>query len=114
MPPPQSLGGLRGSLGPEEIRSPALSLLSGALESQSPLLRCLAAEGLARLVQVLGEPGFTVSVSLLCFDRWVLVPASHLKIRSVTSGDRSGSSLNNRQQVWIQVSWAQKLQLLLL
>ncbi|XP_074548207.1 HEAT repeat-containing protein 5A isoform X2 [Halichoeres trimaculatus] len=62
-------GGVRGSLGPEEIRSPALSLLTGALESASPLLRCLAAEGLARLVQVVGDPGFTVSVSLLCFDR---------------------------------------------
>ncbi|XP_070776216.1 HEAT repeat-containing protein 5A [Enoplosus armatus] len=62
-------GGIRGSLGPEEVRSPALSLLTGALESVSPLLRCLAAEGLARLVQVVGDPGFTVSVSLLCFDR---------------------------------------------
>lgn len=62
-------GGIRGSLGPEEIRAPALSLLTGALESVSPLLRCLAAEGLARLVQVVGDPGFTVSVSLLCFDR---------------------------------------------
>ncbi|KAF3700710.1 HEAT repeat-containing protein 5A [Channa argus] len=62
-------GSIRGSLGPEEIRSPALSLLSGALESLSPLLRFLAAEGLARLAQVVGDPGFTVSVSLLCFDR---------------------------------------------
>ncbi|XP_028251324.1 HEAT repeat-containing protein 5A isoform X2 [Parambassis ranga] len=62
-------GSVRGSLGPEEIRPPALSLLSGALESVSPLLRCLAAEGLARLVQVVGDPGFTVSISLLCFDR---------------------------------------------
>ncbi|XP_030575487.1 HEAT repeat-containing protein 5A isoform X2 [Archocentrus centrarchus] len=62
-------GSVRGSLGPEEIRPPALSLLSGALESTSPLLRCLAAEGLARLVQVVGDPGFTVSISLLCFDR---------------------------------------------
>nr|XP_046269809.1 HEAT repeat-containing protein 5A isoform X2 [Scatophagus argus] len=61
--------GFRGSLGPEEVRSPALSLLSGALESVSPLLRCLAGEGLARLVQVVGDPGFTVSVCLLCFDR---------------------------------------------
>ncbi|XP_078133588.1 HEAT repeat-containing protein 5A isoform X2 [Sander vitreus] len=61
--------GIRGSLGPEEVRSPALSLLSGALESACPLLRCLAAEGLARLVQAVRDPGFTVSVSLLCFDR---------------------------------------------
>lgn len=67
---PQHLGGVRGALGPEEVRSPALSLLSGALESVSPLLRCLAAEGLARLLQVVGDAGFTVSVSLLCFDRY--------------------------------------------
>lgn len=51
------------------MRAPALALLTGALESSSPLLRCLAAEGLARLVQVVGEPGFTVSASLLCFDK---------------------------------------------
>ncbi|XP_053192170.1 HEAT repeat-containing protein 5A [Scomber japonicus] len=62
-------GSVRGSLGPDEMRPPVLSLLSGALESVSPLLRCLAAEGLARLVQLVGDAGFTVSVSLLCFDR---------------------------------------------
>ncbi|XP_069008944.1 HEAT repeat-containing protein 5A isoform X2 [Embiotoca jacksoni] len=62
-------GSIRSFLGPEEIRSPALSLLTGALESVGTLLRCLAAEGLARLVQVVGDPGFTVSISLLCFDR---------------------------------------------
>ncbi|XP_008312892.1 HEAT repeat-containing protein 5A isoform X2 [Cynoglossus semilaevis] len=62
-------GSTRASLGPEEMRAPALALLTGALESSSPLLRCLAAEGLARLVQVVGEPGFTVSASLLCFDK---------------------------------------------
>ncbi|CAN9501938.1 unnamed protein product [Ophioblennius macclurei] len=62
-------GSIRGSLGPDELRGPALSLLSGALESGGPLLRCLVAEGLARLVQVVGDAGFTVSVSLLCFER---------------------------------------------
>ncbi|KAM9355893.1 HEAT repeat-containing protein 5A isoform 2-T2 [Pholidichthys leucotaenia] len=62
-------GSIRGFLGPEEIRPPALSLLSGALESVSPLLRCLAAEGLARLVQVVRDPGFTASISMVCFDR---------------------------------------------
>uniref|UniRef100_A0A3Q4BWY6 HEAT repeat-containing protein 5A n=1 Tax=Mola mola TaxID=94237 RepID=A0A3Q4BWY6_MOLML len=56
-------------LRPDEVRSPALSLLSGALESGIPLLRCLAAEGLAHLVQVVRDPSFTMSVSLLCFDR---------------------------------------------
>lgn len=67
--PPQHQGEVRSPLGPDELRSPALSLLSGALESGTPLLRCLAAEGLARLVQVVRDPSFTVSVSLLCFDR---------------------------------------------
>lgn len=70
-PLPQHQGSLQASLGPEDLRSPALCLLSGALESRSPLLRCLAADGLARLVQVVRDPGFTVSASLLCFDRWV-------------------------------------------
>lgn len=51
------------------MRAPLLSLLAAALESSSPLMRCLAAEGLGRLVQVVGDPGFSVSVSLLCLDR---------------------------------------------
>ncbi|XP_053700963.1 HEAT repeat-containing protein 5A [Synchiropus splendidus] len=60
---------VRGSLGPQELRQPALSLLTGALESSDPLRRCMAAEGVARLVQLVADAGFTVSVSLLCFDR---------------------------------------------
>uniref|UniRef100_A0A3Q3XJ80 HEAT repeat containing 5A n=1 Tax=Mola mola TaxID=94237 RepID=A0A3Q3XJ80_MOLML len=67
--PPQHQCEVRSPLGPDEVRSPALSLLSGALESGIPLLRCLAAEGLAHLVQVVRDPSFTMSVSLLCFDR---------------------------------------------
>lgn len=70
-PVPLQLQGEVGSpLGPEELRSPALALLLAALESSRPLLRCVAAEGLARLVQVVGDPGFTISASLLCFDRY--------------------------------------------
>ncbi|XP_075963534.1 HEAT repeat-containing protein 5A [Anarhichas minor] len=61
--------GVRGLLVPEEVRPPALLLLWAALGSLSPLLRCLAAEGVARLVQVVGDPNFTVSVSQLCLDR---------------------------------------------
>lgn len=64
----QLQGEAGSSLGPEELRSPTLALLLAALENTSPLLRCVAAEGLARLVQVVGEPGFTVS--LLCLDRY--------------------------------------------
>uniref|UniRef100_A0A8C7W8N1 HEAT repeat-containing protein 5A n=1 Tax=Oncorhynchus mykiss TaxID=8022 RepID=A0A8C7W8N1_ONCMY len=57
------------SLGPEEVRKPALGLLVGALESSNPLLRCMAAEGLSRLVQVVNDPAFTVSMTLVSFDK---------------------------------------------
>ncbi|XP_067099249.1 HEAT repeat-containing protein 5A isoform X1 [Osmerus mordax] len=63
------LGSSRGTLGPEEVRRPALALLVGALESSSSVLRCMAAEGLARLVQVVNDPGFTVSMTLSSFDK---------------------------------------------
>lgn len=54
------------TLGPEEVQKPALSLLLGALESSSPLLRCVAAEGLSRFAQVLGDP---LSLSLISIDK---------------------------------------------
>ncbi|XP_072545928.1 HEAT repeat-containing protein 5A isoform X2 [Salminus brasiliensis] len=57
------------TLGPEEVQKPSLSLLIGALESSNRLLRCVAAEGLARLAQVLNDPNFTVSLALMSFDR---------------------------------------------
>lgn len=61
--------GSRSPLGPTELRPPALSLLWGALESSSALLRCAAAEGLSRLVQSVDDSVFTVSCALHCFDR---------------------------------------------
>ncbi|CAL9686678.1 unnamed protein product [Knipowitschia caucasica] len=61
--------GSHSALGPSELRPPALSLLWGALESSSPLLRCAAAEGLARLVQSFSDLAFTFSTALFCFDR---------------------------------------------
>ncbi|MCJ8737086.1 hypothetical protein PDJAM_G00019790 [Pangasius djambal] len=57
------------TLGPEEVQKPALSLLMGALESSNPLLRCVAAEGLARLAQVLSDHNVTVTLSLMSFDK---------------------------------------------
>ncbi|KAL1257930.1 hypothetical protein QQF64_011174, partial [Cirrhinus molitorella] len=63
------LASSRRELGPEEVQRPALSLLLGALEGSNPLLRCMAAEGLARLVQVLNDPNFTVSITLMSFDK---------------------------------------------
>uniref|UniRef100_A0A671MCN5 HEAT repeat-containing protein 5A n=1 Tax=Sinocyclocheilus anshuiensis TaxID=1608454 RepID=A0A671MCN5_9TELE len=63
------LASSRRELGSEEVQIPALSLLLGALEGSNPLLRCMAAEGLARLVQVLNDPNFTVSITLMSFDK---------------------------------------------
>lgn len=61
------LGSSGLSIGPEE--APALSLLMGALENSSPLLRCAASEGLARLVQTVNSPGLTTSLALMCLER---------------------------------------------
>ncbi|KAF4102286.1 hypothetical protein G5714_017086 [Onychostoma macrolepis] len=63
------LASSRRELGSEEVQRPALSLLLGALEGSNLLLRCMAAEGLARLVRVLNDPNFTVSITLMSFDK---------------------------------------------
>ncbi|XP_058254714.1 HEAT repeat-containing protein 5A isoform X3 [Hemibagrus wyckioides] len=57
------------SLGPEKVQKPALTLLLGALESSNLLLRCVAAEGLGRFAQVVGDHNVTVSLSLMSFDK---------------------------------------------
>lgn len=57
------------TLGPEEVQKPALSILLGALESSNILLRCVAAEGLARFAQVLSDHNATVSLGLMSFDK---------------------------------------------
>ncbi|KAJ8391412.1 hypothetical protein AAFF_G00090420 [Aldrovandia affinis] len=63
------LGSGRAGLGPEEVRRPALTLLIGALESSTPLLRCAAAEGLSRLAQVANDAAFTVAMTQISFDK---------------------------------------------
>ncbi|KAL2098993.1 hypothetical protein ACEWY4_005473 [Coilia grayii] len=65
----KALGGARAGLGGEEVCKPARSLLWGALESPNRLLRCVAAEGCARLVQALNEPAFTVSMTMASIDK---------------------------------------------
>ncbi|KAL0968979.1 hypothetical protein UPYG_G00220780 [Umbra pygmaea] len=65
----KNLGSSRLGLGPEEVRGLALGLLVEALESAIPLLRCVAAEGLSRLVQVVNDPTFTVSMTMLSFNK---------------------------------------------
>ncbi|KAM3852279.1 HEAT repeat-containing protein 5A [Vipera latastei] len=59
----------KGNLGYEEIQSCTLSLILSALESNSPLLRCSAAEALARLAQVVADNTFTAGLAQISFDK---------------------------------------------
>ncbi|NWR30624.1 HTR5A protein, partial [Tachuris rubrigastra] len=63
------LANCKGSLGSEEVRRSALALVMGALESNNPLLRCAAAECLARLAQVVSDSGFTAGLAQVSFDK---------------------------------------------
>ncbi|XP_029140007.1 HEAT repeat-containing protein 5A, partial [Protobothrops mucrosquamatus] len=59
----------KGNLGYEEIQGCTLSLILSALESNSPLLRCSAAEALARLAQVVADTTFTAGLAQISFDK---------------------------------------------
>uniref|UniRef100_A0A670I8P6 HEAT repeat-containing protein 5A n=1 Tax=Podarcis muralis TaxID=64176 RepID=A0A670I8P6_PODMU len=63
------LASCKGNLGSEEIRSCALTLVMSALESSNPLLRCSAAESLARLAQVAADSTFTAGLVQISFDK---------------------------------------------
>ncbi|NXE45117.1 HTR5A protein, partial [Casuarius casuarius] len=63
------LASCKGSLGPEEVRRSALTLVMGALESNNQLLRCAAAECLARLAQVVSDSAFTAGLAQVSFDK---------------------------------------------
>ncbi|XP_042320721.1 HEAT repeat-containing protein 5A isoform X3 [Sceloporus undulatus] len=63
------LASCKGNLGSEEIRSCALTLVMSALESSNPLLRCSAAESLARLAQVVADSTFTAGLAQISFDK---------------------------------------------
>ncbi|XP_041927422.1 HEAT repeat-containing protein 5A isoform X1 [Alosa sapidissima] len=65
----KALGIGRAGLGGEEVCKPARSLLWGALESPNGLLRCVAAEGSARLVQAVNDPAFTASMTMASVDK---------------------------------------------
>ncbi|NWY97794.1 HTR5A protein, partial [Loxia curvirostra] len=63
------LANCKGSLGSEEVRRSALMLVMGALESNNRLLRCAAAECLARLAQVVSDSAFTAGLAQVSFDK---------------------------------------------
>ncbi|XP_072123379.1 HEAT repeat-containing protein 5A isoform X1 [Mobula birostris] len=60
---------MKGTLGPEEVRRPALTLVMHSLESSNILLRCAAAETLARLAQVVADSAFTARLSQMSFEK---------------------------------------------
>ncbi|XP_038637209.1 HEAT repeat-containing protein 5A isoform X2 [Scyliorhinus canicula] len=59
----------KGSLGPEEVRRPAVTLVMRSLESANLLLRCAAAETLARLAQVVADSAFTAKLAQTSFEK---------------------------------------------
>uniref|UniRef100_A0A8C3B713 HEAT repeat containing 5A n=1 Tax=Cairina moschata TaxID=8855 RepID=A0A8C3B713_CAIMO len=63
------LANCKGSLGPEEVKRSALTLVMGALESNNPLLRCAAAECWARLAQVVSDSAFAAGLAQVSFDK---------------------------------------------
>ncbi|XP_074852994.1 HEAT repeat-containing protein 5A isoform X3 [Carettochelys insculpta] len=63
------LASCKGSLGSEEVRRPALALIMGALENSNPLVRCAAADSLARLAQVVADSTFTAGLAQVSFDK---------------------------------------------
>ncbi|XP_051881474.1 HEAT repeat-containing protein 5A isoform X2 [Pristis pectinata] len=60
---------MKGNLGPEEVRRAALTLVMHSLESANILLRCAAAETLARLAQVVADSAFTARLSQMSFEK---------------------------------------------
>ena len=79
----------------------------GALESSSSVLRCMAAEGLARLVQVVNDPGFTVSMTLSSFDKLVdtfsLHIQSNLLYHKIIEPDKLVTYRHTQELAWEQV-----------
>ncbi|KAG8449620.1 hypothetical protein GDO86_016308 [Hymenochirus boettgeri] len=63
------LASSRTGLGTEETSRPCLSLIQGALESNSPWLRCAGVETMARLVHVVSDLAFTASLAQASFDK---------------------------------------------
>ncbi|KAM8920662.1 HEAT repeat-containing protein 5A isoform 2-T2 [Pelodytes ibericus] len=59
----------RRHLESEDAQKLCLGLIMGALESHSPWLRCAAVESMARLAQVVADPGYTAGLAQASFDK---------------------------------------------
>ncbi|KAM9315636.1 HEAT repeat-containing protein 5B [Gastrophryne carolinensis] len=65
----KGLAETKSSLGPEEVRKSALTLVMGALDNPNPILRCAAGEALGRMAQVVGEASFIARMAQHSFDK---------------------------------------------
>uniref|UniRef100_A0A8C8SCT0 HEAT repeat-containing protein 5B n=1 Tax=Pelusios castaneus TaxID=367368 RepID=A0A8C8SCT0_9SAUR len=65
----QGLAENKSTLGPEEVRKSALTLVMGALDNPNPILRCAAGEALGRMAQVVGEATFIARMAQYSFDK---------------------------------------------
>ncbi|XP_078205621.1 HEAT repeat-containing protein 5B isoform X8 [Callithrix jacchus] len=87
----------KSTLGPEEVRKSALTLVMGALDNPNPILRCAAGEALGRMAQVVGEATFIARMAQYSFDKKQKVIRSHMRtIRLKSARDvvsRTGHSL---------------------
>uniref|UniRef100_A0A2K6JYV4 HEAT repeat-containing protein 5B n=1 Tax=Rhinopithecus bieti TaxID=61621 RepID=A0A2K6JYV4_RHIBE len=72
----------KSTLGPEEVRKSALTLVMGALDNPNPILRCAAGEALGRMAQVVGEATFIARMAQYSFDN--SSPASASSVAGIT------------------------------
>ncbi|KAI8784582.1 HEAT repeat-containing protein 5B-like isoform X1 [Biomphalaria glabrata] len=65
----KSLAELKASLGPDDVKKAAFSLIMDAMSSSNPILRCAAGEALGRMAQVVGDTKFIAEMAQHSFDK---------------------------------------------
>ncbi|KAH9496165.1 HEAT repeat-containing protein 5B [Bulinus truncatus] len=65
----KSLAELKASLGPDDVKKAAFSLIMDAMSSSNPILRCAAGEALGRMAQVVGDSKFIAEMAQHSFDK---------------------------------------------
>lgn len=65
----KSLSETKSSLGQDDVRKAAFTLIMDALSSSNPILRCAAGEALGRLAQVVGDSKFIAETAQHSFDK---------------------------------------------
>ncbi|PVD26321.1 hypothetical protein C0Q70_13992 [Pomacea canaliculata] len=65
----KSLSEIKSSLGQDDVRKAAFTLIMDALGSSNPILRCAAGEALGRMAQVVGDSKFIAEMAQHSFDK---------------------------------------------